>query len=73
MDESDRLVITADHGNDPTSKSTDHSREYTPLLFYAKNKNGIDLGTRNTFSDIAQTVAEFFKVNNSLKGDSFLL
>ncbi|MFA7290343.1 MAG: phosphopentomutase [Melioribacteraceae bacterium] len=73
MDESDRLVITADHGNDPTSKSTDHSREFTPLLFYAKNKNGINLGTRETFSDIAQTVADYFKVNNSLKGDSFLL
>ncbi|MCK9282090.1 MAG: phosphopentomutase [Melioribacteraceae bacterium] len=73
LDESDRLLLTADHGNDPTSKSTDHSREYTPLLFFAKNKTGIELGTRKTFSDIAQTVAEFFKVNNSLKGESFLL
>ncbi len=70
--ETDFLVITSDHGNDPTSVSTDHSREYVPLLFYQKGKPGINLGIRNTFSDVAKTVAEFFEVNNSLEGKSFL-
>ncbi len=72
MDETDRLVISADHGNDPTTTSTDHSREYVPLLFYGKNKTARNLGVRETFSDVAQTVAHFFKVNNTLKGTSFL-
>ncbi len=72
LDESDRLIITADHGNDPTTPSTDHSREYIPLLYYQKNEEGKNLGTRETFSDIAKTVAEYFKVNNELKGKSFL-
>ena len=72
MDNSDRLVISADHGNDPTSTSTDHSREYVPLLFYGKNQTAKNLGTRDTFADVAQTIAHFFKVNNTLKGKSFL-
>lgn len=72
MDESDVLLLSADHGNDPTTPSTDHSREYVPILFYKKNKFGKDLGTRETFSDAGKTVAEFFKVKNSLKGKSFL-
>ncbi len=72
LDETDRLVITADHGNDPTTPSTDHSREYIPLLYYQKNKPGKNLGIRETFSDIAKTVAEFFKVQNELKGKNFL-
>ncbi len=72
MDETDKLVISADHGNDPTSTSTDHSREYVPLLFYGKNQKARALGTRDTFADVAQTIAHFFKVNNSLKGKSFL-
>ena len=72
MHETDLLVITSDHGNDPTSVSTDHSREYVPLLFYQKGKPGKNLGTRNTFSDVAKTVAEFFHVNNSYEGKSFL-
>ena len=72
MDETDRLLISADHGNDPTTPGTDHSREYVPLLFYRKNKFGKDLGTRETFSDAGKTVAEFFKIKNSLKGKSFL-
>jgi phosphopentomutase len=72
LDETDALVITADHGNDPTTPSTDHSREYTPLLFYQKNKQGISLGTRDTFSDIGKTVGEYFNILNSLKGTSFL-
>jgi phosphopentomutase len=71
IDESDRLIITADHGNDPTTPSTDHSREYVPLLYYVKNCNGKNLGIRKTFSDTAKTAAEFFNVNNNLKGISF--
>jgi phosphopentomutase len=71
LDDSDRLIITADHGNDPTTPSTDHSREYVPLLYYRKNVTGKNLGVRKTFSDVAKTVAEFFKVNNNLNGTSF--
>lgn len=72
LDESDALIITADHGNDPTTPSTDHSREYIPLIFYRKNIIGKNLGTRETFSDIAKTVADFFSFTNNLKGKSFL-
>ncbi len=72
LDESDALLITADHGNDPTTPSTDHSREYVPLLFYRKNKAGKDLGIRSTFSDAAKTAGNFFSIPNSLKGKSFL-
>ena len=72
LDDSDRLVITADHGNDPTTPSTDHSREYIPLLYFQKGKVGKNLGVRETFSDIGKTAAEFFKINNYLKGESFL-
>lgn len=73
MDETDLLVITSDHGNDPTSVSTDHSREYAPLLFYQKGRPGKNLGIRNTFSDVAKTVAEFFDVKNPFEGKSFLV
>lgn len=72
LDESDRLVITADHGNDPTTPSTDHSREYVPLLYFRKGIIGKNLGVRKTFSDVAKTVAEFFNVENNLSGISFL-
>ena len=57
----DLLVLTADHGCDPTTASTDHSREYTPLLCYGRQTNaGAALGTRASLSDIGQTVAENF-------------
>lgn len=72
LDETDALVLTADHGNDPTTASTDHSREYVPLLYFRKGKSGKDLGSRETFADVAQTAAHFFRVNNDLKGTSFL-
>ncbi|MBN2570619.1 MAG: phosphopentomutase [Ignavibacteriales bacterium] len=72
LDESDALVITSDHGNDPTTISTDHSREYVPILFYRKGRIGRNLNVRETFGDVAQTIANFFKVNNSLIGTSFL-
>lgn len=71
--EEDLLIITADHGNDPTTASTDHSREYVPLLVYKKNiKAGIDLGTRKTFADIAATLSDIFCLDFSSVGDSFL-
>ncbi len=72
LDESDALIITADHGNDPTTPSTDHSREFVPLLFYQKNKTARNLGIRETFSDVAKTVSDYFKLKNNLKGTSFL-
>lgn len=61
LKDDDVLIITADHGCDPTTKSTDHSREYVPLLVYGKHVlGGVDLGIRQSFSDIAATVAEIF-------------
>ena len=72
LDESDHLILTADHGNDPTDISTDHTREYVPLLYFRKNIPGKNLGVRNTYADVAQTVAHYFKVNNALEGKSFL-
>lgn len=68
--EGDLTIFTADHGCDPTTASTDHSREYVPLLVYG-GKAGIDLGTRATLSDIGQTVAEIFDVQIA-NGSSFL-
>jgi phosphopentomutase len=72
MQPDDLLVMTADHGCDPTTPSTDHSREYVPLLVYGpKARRGVDLGTRGSLSDIGQTVAEIFSTHIS-KGSSFL-
>jgi phosphopentomutase len=72
LSEGDLLILTADHGCDPTTPSTDHSREYVPLLAYRPRKQeGIDLGLRSTLSDIGQTVAENFGTNISA-GTSFL-
>jgi phosphopentomutase len=69
----DLLVITADHGNDPTTPSTDHSREHVPVLLYGRRiKAGIDLGTRPTFADLGQTLAENFGVGPLASGESFL-
>jgi len=68
----DLAILTADHGCDPTTKSTDHSREYVPLLVFGKNvKAAVDLGTRQTLSDIGQTVAENFGTT-IVTGESFL-
>ncbi len=73
LKEDDILIITADHGCDPTTASTDHSREYTPLLITGpKIKNGVDLGTRKSFSDIGQTIADFFGIQKTGEGQSFL-
>lgn len=71
MDETDYLILTADHGNDPTVTSTDHTREYVPVLFYNQQIKSVDLGISSSFADVAQTVADFFKINNNLLGKSF--
>jgi len=69
----DLLILTADHGNDPTTPSTDHSREYVPVLLAGRAvRAGIDLGTRPTFSDLGQTLAELFDVPPLAHGRSFL-
>jgi len=69
----DLLVITADHGNDPTTPSTDHSREHVPVLLHGgRVRAGVDLGTRTTFADLGQTLAEVFGVGPLAHGISFL-
>ena len=69
----DLLVVTADHGNDPTTPSTDHSREYVPLLVTGHHvRRGVDLGTRPTFADLGQTLAENFGVGPLDHGTGFL-
>ena len=69
----DLLVITGDHGNDPSTPSTDHSREHVPILITGERvKKGIDLGTRSTFADLGQTLAEIFGVGPLAHGSSFL-
>ena len=72
MKEEDLLIITADHGCDPSTQSTDHSREYTPILVYSYKINPVNLGVRDTFSDIAKTITDNFEIENSLPGKSFL-
>jgi phosphopentomutase len=69
----DVLVVTADHGNDPGTPSTDHSREYVPLLVTGRGvRAGADLGTRATFADLGQTLAGIFGVGPLAHGTSFL-
>jgi phosphopentomutase len=68
----DMLIITADHGCDPTTLSTDHSREYVPLLVYGHQlKCGIDLGTRKTFADVGATIADYLGLGPLRHGESF--
>jgi phosphopentomutase len=72
MREDDLLILTADHGNDPTFPGSDHTREYAPLLVYGKTaRPGIDLGTRRSLADIGQTIAENFGIKIA-GGESFL-
>ena len=69
----DVLIVTADHGNDPTTPSTDHAREFVPVFLVGKTiKAGVDIGTRATFADLGQTVAEIFGVGPLANGTSFL-
>jgi phosphopentomutase len=73
MTEDDLLIITADHGNDPTAPGTDHTREYVPLLVYSKRfKDGKELPISETFADIGATVADNFNVKMPKFGESFL-
>lgn len=72
MKEGDVLIITADHGCDPGTSSTDHSREYVPMLAYGKSvREGVSIGTRGSFSDIAATVLDMFGVEGDICGTSF--
>ena len=71
MSVTDLLMITADHGCDPLTESTDHSREYTPLLIYGKSVKSINLGTRETFADIGKTIADIFGIDSKIQGTSF--
>ncbi len=68
----DLLVITADHGCDPTWQGSDHTREHIPIIFYQKGKKGRNIGKRKTFSDIGQSIARFFNNIDLKSGDSFL-
>ena len=67
----DLLIVTADHGCDPATESTDHSREYTPLIVYGDSVKAVNLGTRDTFADIGKTVLDVFGIDNDLAGKSF--
>lgn len=72
MGEDDILIINSDHGNDPTYKGTDHTREYIPVLVYGKSiKEGLNLGIRNSFADIGATVADILDVKLPNYGESF--
>jgi phosphopentomutase len=69
----DILMITADHGCDPVTPSTDHSREYIPLVVYGKKlKTGVNLGTRSSFADIGATILDYFGQKITIAGESFL-
>ena len=73
LEPDDLLIVTADHGNDPTTPSTDHSREHVPLLLTGMRvRSGVDIGTRPTFADLGQTVAENFGIDALAHGRSFL-
>ena len=72
MKHDDLLMLTADHGNDPTAPGSDHTREYVPLIVFGKSaRAGVDLGTRQSLSDIGQTIAENFGIQLA-DGESFL-
>jgi phosphopentomutase len=71
--ENDLIIITADHGNDPTHHGTDHTREFVPLLVYNKKQTKAkNLGIRQTFADVGATIAENFNVSMPKNGTSFL-
>ena len=71
--EEDILMVTADHGCDPATESTDHSREYIPLVIYGANvRSGVNLGTRTSFADIGATILEYFGCEGQIAGNSFL-
>lgn len=72
MNDTDCLIITSDHGNDPSTPSTNHSREYTPILIYGEEiKSNVNLGTRTTFADISATILDYFGLDKLKYGTSF--
>lgn len=71
LKEDDVLMISADHGCDPLTESTDHSREHIPLLVYGKSIRNINIGTKTTFADIGKTIADLFGINAEIQGESF--
>ncbi|MBQ4811567.1 phosphopentomutase [Pseudoalteromonas luteoviolacea] len=71
MQDDDMLIITADHGCDPTAPGTDHTREYVPVLAYRNGMNNTPLGERNSFADIGQTLAQWFNLEALEYGDGF--
>ena len=72
LKDDDILIITSDHGNDPTTPSTDHSREYVPMLVYGKNiKENVNLGIRKTYADISATILDLFNLSKLENGTSF--
>lgn len=71
MKSGDVLIITADHGCDPLTESTDHSREHTPVLIYAADINPVNLGTRKSFADIGKTIEDIFGLDSDICGESF--
>ena len=72
MKEDDILMLTADHGNDPIHAGFNHTREYIPLVIYGQQiKAGYDLGTRNTYADIGQTITDILGVEPTSIGTSF--
>jgi len=71
MRDDDLMMITADHGNDPTFRGSDHTREYAPLLTFGKTARAVNLGTRDSLADIGQTIAENFGLK-LIAGKSFL-
>lgn len=74
LNDDDILIITADHGCDPLTESTDHSREYVPILIYGKNiTKGVNLKVRETYADISKTILDYFNISSDgLDGESFL-
>ena len=72
MQENDLLIITADHGNDPTWQGTDHTREYVPILIYTSKLTGKQIKDRASFADIGQTICENFGLEKQSIGTSFL-
>jgi len=72
MTKDDVLIITADHGCDPTYPGTDHTREYVPLMVYGEGiKSGVDLNTRTSFADVAATIKDIFNIESDIEGTSF--
>ncbi|MGL4449307.1 MAG: phosphopentomutase, partial [Shewanella sp.] len=72
LGEGDLLILTADHGCDPTWPGTDHTREYVPVLAYGAGLSATSLGQRNSFADIGQSIASHFKLEPMAYGESFI-